>query len=124
MRSAIIVPTVVLGSGSWCFAHDAFKITVIDAQTRRGVPLVELRTTHETRYYTDSNGVVAFDEPGLLGQDVFFTVKSHGYEFPADGFGTRGKALRTTPGDDATLEINRLNAAERLYRVTGAGIYR
>ncbi|MGB7159462.1 MAG: hypothetical protein WBD40_15450 [Tepidisphaeraceae bacterium] len=111
-------------SSSPCLAHDYFKITVVDAQTKRGVPLVELRTTHEVRYYTDSNGVVAFLEPGLMDQDVFFTIKSHGYEFPADGFGTRGKALRTKPGGETTLEIQRLNIAQRLYRITGAGIYR
>jgi hypothetical protein len=105
-------------------AHDYFKITVIDDQTKRGVPLVELRTTNEIRCYTDSNGVVAFREPGLMDTNVFFTIKSHGYEFPADGFGTRGKALRTTPGKEATLEIKRINIAERLYRVTGQGIYR
>jgi hypothetical protein len=104
-------------------AHDFFKITVVDEQTKRGVPLVELRTINEIRYVTDSNGVVAFHEPGLMDQDVFFAVKSHGYEFPADGFGQRGKKLRTTPGGSATLAIRRLNIAERLYRITGGGIY-
>src|SRR5215211_3555004 len=79
-------------------AHEFFKITVIDAQTKRGVPLVELRTTNEVRYYTDSNGVVAFHEPGLMDGDVHFRVWSHGYELPADGFGTRGKTLRSTSG--------------------------
>src|SRR5262245_8579281 len=64
--------------GSRAFAHDYFKITVVDEQTKRGVPLVELRTTNEVRYYTDSNGVVAFLEPGLMDQNVFFTIKSHG----------------------------------------------
>ncbi len=109
---------------SLCHAHDFFKITIIDEQTKRGVPLVELRTTNEIRYVTDSNGVVAFHEPGLMDRSVFFTVSSHGYEFPADGFGTRGKALKVTPGGEATLQIKRLNIAERLYRITGAGIYR
>ncbi len=105
-------------------AHDYFKITIIDAQTKRGVPLVELRTTNEIRYVTDSNGVVAFGEPGLMDQDIFFTITSHGYQFPPDGFGMRGTRLRTTPGGSATLEIQRINIAERLYRLTGAGIYR
>jgi hypothetical protein len=59
-----------------------------------------------------------------MGQDVFFHVSSHGYEFPKDGFGYRGKALRVTPGGRARLTLRRLNLAERLYRVTGAGIYR
>jgi hypothetical protein len=101
-----------------------FTIRVVDAATGRGVPLVELRTVHDVRSYTDSNGIVAFHEPGLMGRDVFFHVASHGYEFPRDGFGFRGKALRVTPGGSATLSIRRLNIAERLYRVTGGGIYR
>jgi hypothetical protein len=100
-----------------------FKITVLDEQTNRGVPLVELQTVNALRYYTDSNGVVAFNEPGLMGQRVFFHVKSHGYEFAKDGFGFRGKALDVTEGGSAVLKLKRLNIAERLYRVTGGGIY-
>ncbi|MSR56318.1 MAG: hypothetical protein EXS05_01420 [Planctomycetaceae bacterium] len=105
-------------------AAEPFCIQVVDAETGRGVPLVELKTVNDIRYYTDSQGVVAFDEPGLEGQSVFFHVKSHGYEFAKDGFGFRGKALTVTPGGRGKLEIKRLNIARRLYRVTGAGIYR
>jgi hypothetical protein len=101
-----------------------FTIQVIDRQTGRGVPLVELRTTNSIRYFTDSNGVVAFHEPGLMDRDVFFFVESHGYEVPKDGFGYRGARLRTAPGKEAVVKIDRLNVAERLYRVTGQGIYR
>jgi hypothetical protein len=101
-----------------------FTIRVVDEQTGRGVPLVELRTVNGIRMFTDSNGIVAFHEPGLAGKDVFFHVSGHGYEFAADGFGFRGKALRVTPGGSAKLAIRRGNIAERLYRVTGGGIYR
>jgi hypothetical protein len=101
-----------------------FRITVVDEQTGRGVPLVELETVNHIRHYTDSNGVVAFHEPGLMDQTVFFHVKSHGYEFAPDGFGIRGKALQVKAGGSARLTIKRRNIAERLYRVTGGGIYR
>jgi hypothetical protein len=104
-----------------------FKIQVVDRQTGRGVPLVELRTVSNIKYFTDSNGIVAFYEPGLMDQEVFFFVESHGYEFPKDGFGFRGIRLKTIPiriGASATVKIDRLNIAERLYRVTGQGIYR
>jgi hypothetical protein len=104
-------------------ADKYFKITVVDDQTGRGVPLVELETTGGVRYYTDSNGVVAFRELGLMNRDVFFFVRSHGYEFAKDGYGYPGKALETTEGGSATLRIKRVNVAERLYRVTGGGIY-
>src|SRR5690348_1106772 len=43
-----------------------FAIQVVDEQTGRGVPLVELQTTSAVSYYTDSNGLIAFDEPGLM----------------------------------------------------------
>ncbi|HIJ53382.1 MAG TPA: hypothetical protein HPP66_09540 [Planctomycetes bacterium] len=101
-----------------------FKIQVVDRQTGRGVPLVELRTTNNMKYFTDSHGIVAFYEPGLMDRDVFFFVESHGYEFPKDGFGFRGKRLKTLRGGSAIIKIDRLNIAERLYRVTGQGIYR
>ena len=101
-----------------------FQITVVDEQTGRGVPLVELRTTSEARYDTDSNGIIAFREPGLMGQEVFFHVKSHGYEFSKEVFGSRGLKLKPTPGGSALIKLRRLNIAERLYRVTGEGIYR
>lgn len=101
-----------------------FRIEVVDDETGRGVPLVELRTVNQIRYVTDSNGIVAFDEPGLMGLKVYFSIKSHGYEFPKDGFGYRGKAIETRPGGEAELKIKRINVARRIYRMTGAGIYR
>lgn len=111
-----------------CLAAGAFaqpfRITVRDSATKRGVPLVECTTTNGIVHVTDSAGVIAFDEPGLMGRDVFFTVRSHGYTFPKDGFGIAGVALRTVPGGSATLAVDRVNIAERLYRVTGQGIYR
>lgn len=101
-----------------------FTIRVVDGQTNRGVPLIELRTTNCISHYTDSHGIVAFREPGLMDQEVFFFVEGHGYEFAKDGFGFQGVRLRTTPGTTATVLAKRVNAAERLYRVTGQGIYR
>ncbi len=105
-------------------APEAFAISVVDDQTGRGIPLVELRCVDQSLHVTDSHGLVAFEEPGLLNQSVYFHVQSHGYEFPADGFGYRGVKLQTTPGATAELRLRRINIAERLYRVTGAGIYR
>ena len=103
---------------------DYFQITVVDAGTGRGVPLVELKTVNAVRFYTDSNGVAALNEPDLMGRTVWFGVKSHGYEYPADGFGNRGVALEVKAGGSARVKLRRVNIAERLYRITGAGIYR
>ncbi|HEY7116205.1 MAG TPA: hypothetical protein VH475_06455 [Tepidisphaeraceae bacterium] len=129
LRLFSLIAFLLVASLSRAQAPDAepgryFAIGIVDDQTGRGVPMVELQTTSGARYYTDSNGLVAFYEPGLMNQRVFFAVASHGYEFPADGFGIRGKALETKPGGSATLKIKRINIAQRLYRVTGQGIYR
>src|SRR5436853_594585 len=123
------LPTVViamLGLGRVVTAApgDYFAIRAVDQDTGRGVPLVALKTTNEVKYYTDSNGFVAFLEPGLMGQEVFFQVKSHGYEYPKDGFGYRGVRLKAIAGGKATVKVKRVNVAERLYRITGQGVYR
>jgi hypothetical protein len=119
MNSTLLVLAVLIAAES----EKYFAITVVDEATGRGVPLVELRTTNDLTYYTDSQGVVAFFEPGLMNREVFFTVTSHGYEFDKDVFGFRGTKLNTTPGGKAKLSIRRqFNVAERLYRVTGGGI--
>jgi hypothetical protein len=101
-----------------------FALHVVDEATGRGVPMVELQTTSSVRYTTDSNGLIAFAEPGLMNRKVWFGVASPGYEFPPDGFGLRGVTLETKPGSSAEIKIRRLNLAERLYRITGQGIYR
>ena len=106
------------GRGHW------FGIQVVDERTGRGVPLVELEMVHHLRFVTDNAGRVAFAEPGLMDQPVFFHVRSHGYEFPRDGFGFAGTKLTTTRGGGAVIRLQRRNVAERLYRITGEGLYR
>ncbi len=96
---------------------------VVDQDTKRGVPLVELKTTNNVRYYTDNAGLVVIDDAEFLNQEVFFFVSSHGYEFDKDGFGIRGVRLRAAPGKSSEISVKRLNIAERLYRITGAGLY-
>ena len=125
MRPFITTMLVLLAAPlqSMAATNSCFGIEVVDDQTGRGVPLVELETVSHTRYVTDSAGLVAVDDPALLGRKVFFSVKSFGYEFPPDGFGSRGVALDVKAGEVATLKIKRTNIAERLYRVTGEGIY-
>src|ERR1700726_1157235 len=107
MYAAGLLLALTLGADPAPRAGKYFKITVVDEQTGRGVPLVELRTVNGLRQWTDSNGVAAFLEPGLTGQSVFFHVSSHGYEFPKDGFGYRGRALKVTEGGSATLKVKR-----------------
>lgn len=104
--------------GAWA------EIRVVEAATGRGVPLVELETVNGLKFVTDNAGRVAFQEPGLLGREVFFSVRSHGYEAAKDGFGFAG--VRVIPRADKAVEIKitRRMVAERLCRLTGEGLYR
>jgi hypothetical protein len=105
-------------------AERPFEIHVLDEQTGRGVPLVELKTVNDVLYVTDSAGRIAFAEPGLMGREVFFHIRSHGYSYPKDGFGFTGVRLVPKPGERAEVRLKRTNVAERLYRITGGDIYR
>lgn len=98
-----------------------FIIRVVDAETGRPVPLVEISTVHNVTHITDNHGITVWPEPELAGEDVFFQLKSHGYEFTKDGFGYAGKRLTPVAGETVELKIKRTQIAQRLYRITGAG---
>lgn len=101
-----------------------FGIRFVDEATGRGIPLVELKTTDEALYVTDSAGWAAFHEPELMGREVWLSVFSHGYSLKPDGFDYRGVKVVPRSGESVTVKIARTNVAERLQRLTGAGIYR
>ncbi len=101
-----------------------FEISVVDSVTGRGVPLVELETMDNRLHVTDSAGRVAFSEPGQMGVPVWFSMRSHGYEFPKDGFGMTGMRFTPRAGEKVIVKAKRLNIAERVVRLTGQGIYR
>jgi hypothetical protein len=100
------------------------EIRVVDATTGRGVPLVELETVNNLRFVTDNAGRVAFHEPGLMGREVYFSVRSHGYQASKDGFGFVGARVTPRAGQVAVIKVTRRNVAERLCRLTGEGLYR
>lgn len=107
-----------------CVHAVPFAIHVTDQKTGRGVPMIELETVNRVLYVTDSNGFAAIDDPELEGRRIFFYVRGHGYLFPADGLGSTGRVLEVRKDTRAELKIERVNIAERLYRITGEGIYR
>jgi hypothetical protein len=100
------------------------EIRVIDSETRKGVPLVELEAVNGLKFVTDNAGRVAFHEPGLMGRELFFSVRSHGYETQKDGFGIAGVRITPKAGQASEIQITRRNIAERLCRLTGEGLYR
>jgi hypothetical protein len=95
---------------------DAFKFQVVDSATGRGVPLVELTPAGGSPLYTDSNGLIAIDDPALLNKNFSANVRSYGY-------GAWSGSLSTVAGGSQQISLDRFNEAERLYRVTGPGIY-
>jgi hypothetical protein len=123
--SALSLTAITLAASNAIAAPaDYFVIEVVDATTGRGVPLIELETVNRVIHLTDSAGIIAFNEPGFMNREVYFNVRGHGYQFRADALGNRGLKLTPRAGERATVKIARHNVAERLYRLTGAGIYR
>jgi hypothetical protein len=107
----IILPLL----GRLALAQDYYGIQVLDSQTGRGVPLAKL-TLNNQQYYTDSNGLAALNAPAVLNQNLDVGLASYGYA-------SRNVLLQSTPGTIGQVTINRNQLAERLYRVTGKGIY-
>jgi hypothetical protein len=95
---------------------DPFQFQVVDSSTGRGVPLVELTPAGSSALYTDSNGLIAIDDPSLLNRALTASARSYGY---ADWGGT----LNLVSGGAQQITLDRFNKAERLYRVTGPNIY-
>ena len=114
----------IVGIGLAADKEVDFEIRFLDAETGRGIPLVLLTTTHGVTYVSDNAGRIAYYEPGHAGQQVFFSIDAQGYEVPKDGFGIEGIRLTIQPGKMEGVKLKRINLAERLYRITGEGLYR
>lgn len=99
------------------------RIDVVEKGTDWPVTLVELRTINEHRFVTDNAGIIVVDQPELMGREVFFHVDGHGYEVDTDGFGYRGVRLTPRPGATLRVEVSRTIIAQRLGRLTGAGLF-
>ena len=97
-------------------AADVFQVHVIDSLTGRGVPLVEMTPQGGPTLLTDSNGIIALDDSSLLNRSLHLGFRSYGYS-------EWGGTMQTTAGGNVEIAIERRNRAERLYRVTGPGIY-
>ncbi len=108
-------------------AKERFLIRVFDATSDRGVPLIELQSP-QSSYVTDSNGLISLDpkaDPALFSGTVFFTVFGHGYQL-VDPQSQGGVNLSPGANGYAEIEVEQRpdQVAHRLYRITGAGIYR
>ncbi len=125
-QPAFLVISLAISPGPFAVAADLpqpCQIAVTEKGTGWPVPLVELRTTNLARFVTDNAGIIAFNAPELMGQEVWFDVLGHGYEVPADGFGYRGVRLTPRPGQALKVEVERKNIAKRIGRLTGTGLF-
>src|SRR2546421_728502 len=92
----IALATCALLFAPTAHASDYFAIKIVDEQTGRGVPLVELQTTDHVSHITDSAGMVAFNEPGLMNETVFlgkifwFWGDTSRVGYPLGNFSTTG----------------------------------
>ena len=97
-----------------------FAIRAVDSVTKRGVPLVKLATDAGDAYWSDSQGMIAVCDPDFIDKSVPFAVTSDGYALAS---GTSVTVLAAA-GGSTTVSLDRQYPGERLYRVTGQGIYR
>jgi hypothetical protein len=109
--------TAVWCTVSFAAPNDFYGLRIVDQVTGRGVPNVELVTGGgSVKYYTDSNGWAAISDATVVNKPTAFNLFSFGY--------TSGTSVvLTTLGARNTVSINRVNKAERIYRITGQGIY-
>jgi len=111
-------PDTVVGANAPApapLATQMFKFSVLDAATGRGVPQMRVQTPGAV-YWTDSKGVVAYYDAARMGTTVQFDVSG-------DGYGTASASLVATAGGSGGTQVVRTDVAERLYRVTGGGVY-
>ena len=101
-------------------AAQCFSLRFTDSVTTRGVPLVAATTDGGNAYWSDSQGMIAYCDPDHVGKAVTFTITSDGYELAPNA----PLAIATKGGGSVVIPIVRKNVAERLYRITGQGIYR
>lgn len=106
-----------------CHAAEPFRVEIVDRENGWPVPLVELRTTHQTSFFTDNLGLVGIDHPELMKREIFLSLSSDGYEVKADGFGYQGFKVTPVSGGKLRVEVDRTSIAKRLGRLTGAGLF-
>jgi hypothetical protein len=99
---------------------DCFALRFIDGANMRGVPLVKVVPGAGDAQWSDSQGMVAICDPDIVGRSIVFAVTSDGYALPSGSTVT----LTATAASTATITLARRYAGERLYRITGQGIYR
>ena len=59
-----------------------------------------------------------------MGRDLYFLVDAEGYKISKDNTGRQSVIITPNKGEKVIISMDRIQPAERLYRLTGTGIYR
>ena len=106
-----------------------FSIKFVDSVSELPIPLVEIRSAgNYWKAFSDSGGVVAFNEIGYMNDEVFFGVYTDGYELSAQQPNVQnydppydsGILFNCTVGTIVIL-LDRKQVASRSYRLTYIG---
>jgi len=76
-------------------------------ETGEPAPCARLKTVHQVVLRADRAGTIAFYEPGLMDQDVWFQTLGPPFELPDDWLGFPGVRLSVVAGGEATVEVRR-----------------
>ena len=123
-RTIIFTACLILAGCVQEATQSFFAIRVIDGKNGRGIPAVRLKSLNKATYITDSHGYIAYYEPGLMDRQVYFEIDVEGYRAGLDRTGRHAVSLFVESQGEVTVPMERIQAAERLYRLTGHGIYR
>lgn len=114
---------VLVSSIAVAAAVEPCRIVIVDESNSWPVPLVTLETTNHVKFVSDNAGVIAFDLPELMNTQTWFTVQAHGYLVAPDRFGFQGVRLTPKQGETLTIKVRRQQAAKRMGRLTGLGLF-
>ena len=125
MKRVLLVLFLLISSSSFATVNShGFLFSFIDSQTQRPIPLVTIEMRNGLKFVSDNGGNIFIDSPELIGKKVYFLVYSHGYELPEKNlFNEHGIISQLIPGCHQSVSMTRTNIAERLYRITGTGLY-
>ncbi len=102
----IVIIMMILFSSSWFGIIHALTLQFLDAETRRGIPMVMATCTNEVSYVSDSNGIVLILEPGYENQIIWLKVQCDGYQLlKSDEF--QGISLLYTDDESVKLLMKR-----------------
>ena len=132
MKSFLAAALTLVAASGRSETNDYFTIAVVDEQTGRGVPLVELRTVNNVSWWTDSNGIIAFGTHTLMplvsrylrqnpGVEVELILSDRFVDLVEEGFEA---VFRTGPLADSSLAARALRPFRLLVLATAAASLR